>query len=117
MFGRRYGYTERVPQAYDAEQVVVVDDGGPGAFVARAVLAVGSVVAGLIVIAILLVVLGANPHNGLVSTFTDIGSWLAGPFKGLFTIHDPDWRVIVNWGLAAVVYAVVARLIASVALR
>lgn len=90
---------------------------GPRASAARAVMAVGSLAAGLIVIGIVLVVLDANQHNGLVSTFTDIGSWLAGPFKGLFNIHDHNWRVIVNWGLAAFVYTFVARMIAVALLR
>lgn len=94
-----------------------VDDVGPRLSAAHAVTALASIVSGLIVIGILLVVLDANQRNGLVSTFTDIGSWLAGPFKGLFDIHDPDWRVIVNWGLAAVVYTFIARLIAGALLR
>ena len=43
--------------------------------------------------------------------------WLVGPFKGLFTLEDADLQVVVNWGLAAVVYFALSRLIARLLLR
>jgi hypothetical protein len=72
----------------------------------------------ILVIAILLVVLGAKPSNDIVNAFHDAGSWLAGPFKGLFSLSDHKVGVAVNWGIAAIVYGIVggmlARLLAGV---
>ena len=83
---------------------------------ARAINAITSVVVGLIVIGILLVVLEANPSNDIVSWVVDAARWLVGPFHDLFRI-DGDWRTIVNWGLAALVYSVVGRFIAGLIAR
>lgn len=75
---------------------------------ARIVRAAAAVVCGIIVIGIVLVLLGANQSNDIVNWFHDAGAWLAGPFKGLFDLDDAKLQVLLNWGLAAVVYAVVA---------
>jgi len=84
---------------------------------ARIVRLIGSLVVGLIVIGILLVVLGANESNSIVSTLLDGARWLVGPFKNVFHLSNAKANTAVNWGLAAVVYAVVAgvivRLLAS----
>ncbi|HYY74278.1 MAG TPA: hypothetical protein VE662_05600 [Solirubrobacterales bacterium] len=77
------------------------------------VMLAGSIVAALIVIGILLVVLKANPHNTVVKDVHDLARTLAGPFDGLFKIHDHKLGVAVNWGLAAVVYFALSRLIAG----
>ena len=75
---------------------------------ARLVKLVAGIVVGLIVIAILLIVLGAKESNDIVSAVTDAGRWLAGPFKGLFDLDGRKADVAVNWGLAALVYSIVA---------
>ena len=79
---------------------------------ARAVMLIGSLVAGIIVAGILLVVFEANPQNDIVEAVTDAARWLAGPFRELFEIDDRKWRNAVNWGLAAVVYLAISRLVA-----
>jgi hypothetical protein len=79
---------------------------------ARAVALTGSLVAGIIVAGILLVVFEANPRNEVVEAVTDAARWLAGPFRDLFEIDERKWRNAVNWGLAAVVYLAVSRVIA-----
>lgn len=84
---------------------------------ARIITLIGSIVAALIVIGILLVVLEANPDNSLVEWLTDAARWLAGPFRELFQLDDNKLQVAINWGLAAVVYLVVSRLIARLVLR
>jgi hypothetical protein len=84
---------------------------------ARVVKAIGAIVAGIIVLGIVLKVLDANASNDLVGAVVDAGSWLVGPFKGLFSIGDADLRVAVNWGLAALVYFALSRLIARLMLR
>jgi hypothetical protein len=83
----------------------------------RVVSAIASIVAAIIVAGILLKVLGANPSNDIVSWVLDAARWLVGPFKGLFSIADADLRVVVNWGLAALVYLLIGRLIARLLTR
>ena len=88
--------------------------------IARIVRLVAGIVVGLIVIGIVLVVLGANESNQIVSWFHDAASWLAQPFKNVFHLKNAKANTAVNWGLAAVVYAAVAavivRLLASAGL-
>lgn len=88
-----------------------------GFAIARVVMLIGSVVAGVIVLGILLIIFDANPRNDIVEWITDAARWLAGPFHNLFTIEQRNWRIAVNWGLAAVVYLAVSRFIASLLTR
>jgi hypothetical protein len=85
--------------------------------VARLVTAVAAVVAAIIVIAIVLRLLNANPSNGIVDAIHQAGSWLSSPFHGLFSPNNGDVRMAVNWGIAALVYLIVARIIARVVVR
>ena len=87
------------------------------AALARLVTLVAAVVAAIIVIGILLVVLGANQSNTLVEAGTDAARWLAGPFRDLFTFDSHKTTIAVNWGIAAVVYLAVGRLIARLLAR
>lgn len=84
---------------------------------ARLVRSLAGLIALVIVVAIVLFVLGANPGNGIVKAIHDAGAWLAGPFKNLFSIHNAKVAMAVNWGIAAVVYLVVGHLIASLLAR
>jgi hypothetical protein len=81
---------------------------------ANIVRTVAGVIVAILVIAILLVVLGASQSNDIVNWIHDAGSWLAGPFKGLFSFKDNKLQVAVNWGIAAVVYGIVAGVITRV---
>lgn len=87
--------------------------------VARIIRAVAGAVGVIIVVGIILALVGANPHNVVVSDIHDAGAWLVGPFHNVFTVKNPNWHIVLNWGLAAIVYLVVggllARLIASAA--
>ena len=85
--------------------------------IARIVRLVTLGVVAVIVAAILFKVLGANASNEVVSTITDWARWLAGPFRDLFTFDNAKTAVAVNWGLAALVYAVVGSLLASLIAR
>lgn len=78
---------------------------------ANIVRTVAAVVVGILVVAIVLVLLSANPSNDIVSAIHDAGSWLAGPFKNLFHISGHKANVAVNWGIAAIVYSIVAAVI------
>jgi hypothetical protein len=83
--------------------------------IAGVVLAVAAVVVVFIVVSIILVLLGANPRNDIVEAITDVGRWLTVPFHDLFPRRDPEENMVLNWGIAALVYAGIAVLIARVA--
>jgi hypothetical protein len=84
---------------------------------ARAISTVASLVAAVIVLAIVLQLLGANSTNGIVHAIHRAGSWLSAPFHGLFSLNNGNLQMAVNWGLAAIVYRAVGRLIARVIVR
>ena len=84
---------------------------------ARLVRTLAGIIALIIVVAIVLFLVGANPSNQIVSAIHDAGAWLAGPFKNLFSIHDPKLAMAVNWGLAALAYLIVGHIIASLLVR
>jgi hypothetical protein len=79
--------------------------------IARVVSLITSVVVGLLLIAILLVVLEANRDNAIVEALRDAGAWLAEPFDNVFTMDTRKERIAVNYGLAALVYAIAGGLI------
>jgi hypothetical protein len=79
---------------------------------ARVVRIVVGIVALIIVAGILLFVLKANPTNSVVSTVHDTAHTLVGPFNGMFSFHNANVAIAVNWGIAALVYLVVGGLIA-----
>jgi hypothetical protein len=78
---------------------------------------VGVVVAIIVALYIAFYLLHANPENGIVRVDRQIADVLAGPFLGLFTPRDPRMEVIVNYGLAAVVYLVAGGVVASIIRR
>ena len=88
-----------------------------GFAVARIVRLIGSLVAGVIVVGILLVVLDANQSTAIVDWIVDAARWLAGPFHGLFDLKSNEWQTAVNWGLAAIVYFAISRLVARALAR
>jgi hypothetical protein len=71
----------------------------------------------LIVVGILLVVLEANRNNGIVDALLEAGEFLVEPFDNVFEPERRKVRVAVNWGLAAVIYALVGALIAGLLRR
>jgi hypothetical protein len=87
------------------------------ASIARAVIMITGVIALLLVVAILLVVLEATRSNELVQFVRDAASLLAGPFDDLFTLDSNKAERAVNWGLAAVVWVALGRLVAGLLLR
>ena len=72
--------------------------------VARLIRAIGAIAAGIIVLAIVLHLLGAKTSNSVVNAIHQAGSWLSQWSHGLFSIHNADLNMVVNWGIAAVVY-------------
>jgi len=71
----------------------------------------------LIVAGILIHVLGANTSNGIVSAVNDAAKWLTQPFHNVFHLSGKKANVAVNWGLAAVIYAIAGGFIASMLAR
>jgi hypothetical protein len=84
---------------------------------ARLIRTVAAVVAVVIVAAIILRLVGANPHNAIVSDIHDAGNWLVGPFHSVFSVSDAKLEMGLNWGLAALVYLFVGGLVASLLAR
>jgi hypothetical protein len=85
--------------------------------IARLIRLVTAIVVVVIVAAILLRVLGANASNTIVKDIHDAAKFLVGPFDNIFSISKPKVSIAVNWGLAAVVYAIVGGFIASLFAR
>ena len=78
---------------------------------------VGAGVALILVAGIVLVVLGANQSNELVQAIHDAAKFLAGPFDNLFDLKRHKVEVAVNWGVAAVVWYALAKLLARLVAR
>jgi hypothetical protein len=85
--------------------------------VARVVRLITSVVVGLIVVGILLVLLEANRDNAIVDWLVGAGDFLTEPFQGIFTPDGRKAQVAVNWGLAAVIYALIGGFVARLLRR
>jgi hypothetical protein len=49
--------------------------------------------------------------NSIVSSIHDAAKFLVGPFDGIFKPKGHRLAIAVNWGLAALVYLLVARLV------
>ena len=90
---------------------------GTANVIARIILLIAWLVAIVIVAGILFVVLDANMGNSIVSSIHDAAKFLVGPFDGIFKPGDHKLKIAINWGLAAVVYLFVARLIAGLLRR
>ncbi len=115
--GRREVVTERRTDGAGAGAGVAGGAGDGLLLFARLIRFVVGLIVTVIVVAILLRVLGANQSNDLVSFFTDLGRSLVGPFDGIFTIDNPKTEIAVNWGLAAVAWAVVGGFVAGLVAR
>ena len=85
--------------------------------VARIVSLITAVVVGLIVVGIVLVLLEANRDNAIVDWLVNAGHFVADPFDNIFQPDGRKARVAINWGLAAVLYAIAGSLIARVLRR
>jgi hypothetical protein len=80
---------------------------------ARAVTAAANTASGVLGRWVLLYLLDANPENNLVTFLRDASRWLAGWSYDLFAM-DTDWlRVVLNYGIPAVVYLVAGHTLAS----
>ena len=78
---------------------------------------IAGIVAAIIILGIVLVLIKANPNNEIVNVILDVGLFLTTPFHGLFPQDNPRQDILVNWGIAAVVYLIVGALLARLARR
>jgi hypothetical protein len=74
-------------------------------------------VALVIVIGIAFVVLKANKDNSIVNAVHDAANWLTQPFHNMFNPKKHETEIVVNWGLAALVYVIAGNLIARLLRR
>ncbi|HEV7585837.1 MAG TPA: hypothetical protein VGO14_08670 [Solirubrobacteraceae bacterium] len=80
---------------------------------ARLIMAIATLIAVLIVLAIVLRDVDANAGNSIVKGIHDGANFFAGAFTGLITFKgDAKAELTVDWGIAALVYLVVGSLIA-----
>lgn len=84
---------------------------GGAALLARLIWLVVVVLVVIIALAIAFVVLGANASNDIVSNVHDWAKTLVGPFKDIFSLSDRKANVALNYGLAILVYLLIAWLI------
>jgi hypothetical protein len=84
---------------------------------ARIVSLITTVVVGLVVVGIVLVLLEANRDNAIVDGLLEAAAWLAAPFDNVFSMDNRKERIAINYGLAAVVYAIAGGLIARLLRR
>jgi hypothetical protein len=87
------------------------------ASVARFVILATGAIAAVLILGIVLTVLEANRSNDIVQLVRDAAGFLAGPFDDLFKLDSNKAEVAVNWGVAAVVWLALGRLVASLLLR
>lgn len=84
-----------------------------GSTAAAAIRLVANVAAGILVLWIIMYLLDANRANDLVNFVQNAAHWLAGWSRDLFTM-DLDWlRVVLNYGLPAVVYLAIGHALAA----
>ncbi|MEV6108317.1 hypothetical protein AB0M28_26935 [Streptomyces sp. NPDC051940] len=76
--------------------------GGNPASTAIAVIA--DIAALIIGLWIMMYVLDANRANDFVDFVRDAANWLAGWSRDMFTVSPDWWRVLLNYGIAALVY-------------
>ena len=79
----------------------------------------GMAVAFVIAIGIALVVLDAKESNDIVGLWLDVARFLTDPFRGIFDLErgKEHLQIAINWGIAALVYLLVATLIARLLRR
>ncbi|PJE94445.1 hypothetical protein CUT44_29920 [Streptomyces carminius] len=84
-----------------------------GSTAALVIRIVADIMAAIIGLWILLYVLDANRGNDLVVFVQDAARWLAGWSHDLFDL-EPGWfQVLINYGIAAVVYLFIGHLLAA----
>ena len=84
---------------------------------AAAVRVIAMIICVLLALHIAFVVFKANDDNSIVRTVNDWADWFAWRFRDMFVPKDERVAVLVNYGIAAVVYLGAGRLVSSLIRR
>jgi hypothetical protein len=84
---------------------------------ATAVVIVAAAVAIILAVHVVFVVFEANAANGIVKTINGWADSLAWNFKDIFTPANPKTAALVNYGLAAAIYLIAGRALATLIRR
>ncbi|HEX2497959.1 MAG: hypothetical protein ACRDWG_07410 [Actinomycetes bacterium] len=88
-------------------------DTAAGWGVASLIWLIAVVIALILVLHIVLVFVEANPNNEVVDFINDAARNLVWVFGGLFDVANDKLQVLLNYGVAALVYLGLARLIGA----
>lgn len=83
---------------------------GTRASVARVIFFVALAIAGIIALAILLILLSANEGNMIVNAIVETGRFFATPFHEMFPLDNQDHSIALNWCIGVAAYALVGGL-------
>ena len=74
---------------------------------------IGPIASAVPAIGIALVVLDANEDSEVVAAWLDACRFLTGPFDDIFDLErgKEDEQIAINWGIAAVVYLVIGKIL------
>ncbi|MDD7966389.1 hypothetical protein [Actinomycetospora lemnae] len=78
------------------------------AVLASVVRVIGYVIAVVLAAYVLLTLVGVNPQNAVAQVIGGIADATVLSFRDLFLLADPTFAVVVNYGLAAVFWVLVA---------
>jgi hypothetical protein len=81
---------------------------------AAVILVITGVIVAIIALAIVLILVGANQNNMIVDVIVTVGDFLTTPFHGMFPQDSTRSDVLVNWGIALLVYLAIGGIIARV---
>ncbi len=84
---------------------------------AAVVMTIATIIAGILLLDILLVYLGANGSNDIVHFFMQLGSFFATPFKHMFREPTAKREILVNWGIAVIGYMIIGAIVARIIRR
>ncbi len=104
------------PRGSRAAAVAADATAGFTTLVTRLIHLVASVVAAILAVQIVLRIVGAHHSNAIVNRIGIWAHWLANPFVGMFSLHSAKWTMVLNYGVALVVYLVVAQLLIALIL-
>ncbi len=84
---------------------------------AAAVRVIAMIICVLLALHIAFVVFKANDDNSIVRTVNDWADWFAWRFRDMFVPKDERVAVLVNYGIAAVVYLIAGRVVSGLIRR
>lgn len=103
--------------AHNAGSQLKTGAGSVAGILATIVMVIAGIAAAILVLHIVFVMFKGNPDNNIVSRVAEYANNLAGPFKDLFSFEKEKTRVLVNFGIAALVWVAGGRLVASLLQR